>query len=411
MSLLLLLACGGATPPFADPCAAEFVDDTLDAGVRSASTELPDTGEGALHVQLRWPAEPPDPDVAWPFALVLHGGWDQAGTPVDGGTSRLDPAAGVAEIHLDLPGNGLSDGVNDRRGAGSRAAVARVLRWAAGREADRGSCTAARRAVGADPEALFVVGASNGGNLAVAALADPAVDRPEVAGLVTWETPAGPQFANVELGTEPNVYTPGSCVLGDAGLACPYPADQLRWTDDAPVEPCFDLDGDDRCGRGDVPIHSTEDPVSGLRMLSGGLTTDLLAAGADLAGYGDPEVADAWWAYRDAARAAPGLVARNPDLPVLLVGSEEDHIQRLEDHPHVYGLGEALQAAGARWVRLNPGRDWLGDGPDNPPDLPLALAGSEAALLTEDAESPLTVTLSAAVRELHDRTMTDAWGP
>lgn len=405
--LLLLVGCGADGSPYADPCAAEFVDDTLDPGVRSAQTQLQDdAGDWALHVQLRWPATGTGP---WPVAVVLHGGWNQQGTPVDAGTSRLDPAEGVAEIHLDLPGNGLSGGVNDRRGAGSRAAVARALRWAAGLDTDLGGCTAARRAVGADPDALYLVGASNGGNLAVATLADPALDRPEVAGLVVWETPAGPQFANVELGTDPTVYTPGSCTLGDAGIHCPYPAEQLRWTDDTPVEICFDLDADDTCGRDDVAVHSTEDPLTGLRMLSPGLTADLLDAGADLGGYGDPAAADAWWAERDAARGAAALAARNPELAVLLVASEEDHIQRLADHPHVYGLGEAFQAAGVAWVRLNPGSAWLGGGPDNAPGIPLALSGSEARLLSEEDESPLPRTLAAAVRELADRAWGEGW--
>lgn len=411
--ILLALACAATDSWLDEPCAAEFTDDDVDPGVRTMQTQIADAdGAWSIHAQLRWPDTPARPEDRWPIAVTLHGGWDQSGTPVDPSTGRVDPAAGIVAIHLDLPGNGLSDGVNDRRGPGSRAAVAAALRWAAGITQDQGTCTPAQRTRAGDPDQLYLVGTSNGGNLAAATLADPDLDLPPLDGLVLWETPAGPQFANVELGNDPTVYDAGSCALdADAAIRCTYPVEQLAWArpGPAPSDLCFDLDADAACTDMDVTIHSTEDPISGLLMLSPWVTADFEARGADLEGYGDVEQADAWWSVRDAARAAPGLVAAQPDLPVILVGSEEDHIQTLVDHPHVFGLGEALQVAGAAWTRLNPGRRWLGGGPDWAPNAPLQLGTPPDGLLTEDDENPLPDTLSAAVLELADRHADGDW--
>ncbi len=411
--ILLLLGCHDADGWLDEPCLAEFATDDVDPGVRTMQTQLADdSGAWAIHVQLRWPAASPGPDDRWPIAVTLHGGWDQSGTPVDPGTSRVDPADGIVTIHMDLPGNGLSDGVNDRRGAESRGAVAQALAWAAGTVSDQGSCTVAARTRAGDPDQLYLVGTSNGGNLVAATLADPSLDLPPLDGAVLWETPAGPQFANVELGLDPTVYEAGTCtVQPDAAIRCPYPAERLAWTrpGPAPAEFCFDLDDDADCTDADVIVHATEDPISGAWMLSPWITEDLAAIGADLEGYGTAAQADAWWAERDAARAAPELVALHPDLPLILVASEEDHIQTLVDHPHVYGLGEALQTSGARWTRLNPGARWLGGGPDNAPDAPLRLQAGAAGLLAEDDENPLPSALSAAVLELADRQTNGDW--
>lgn len=413
MILLLLAACQPDDTWLDEPCAAEFVRDEVDPGVRSMETQITgEDGAWSIHVQLRWPDRSPRADESWPMVVTLHGGWNQQGTPVDPSSGRVDPAEGLVGIHLDLPGNGLSGGVNDRRGAGSRAAVAAALRWAAGWEEDQGSCTPAARTRGGDPDQIYLLGTSNGGNLAAATLADAALDLPPLDGLVLWEAPAGPQFANVELGNDPSVYTAGTCGLEpDAAIRCSYPAEQLAWIrpTPGPADLCFDLDADADCTAADVLVHSTEDPVSGARMLSPWITRDLVAIGADLEGYADADTADAWWAERDAARAAPGLVAAHPDLPVLLVASTEDHIQSLVDHPHVYGLGEALQSAGAAWTRLNPGSRWLRGSPDNAPDAPLRLGEGAPGLLDEETEGPLPGTLAAAVRELADRQADGDW--
>lgn len=415
--ILLALACTGPDDEVIVPhaCAGTWQKDTLDDRARTVDAFVDDPAAGfQVHIQLRWPDAAPKANQKWPMALVIHGGWDQQGTPVQRGAARIDPAEGVVEAHLDLPGNGLTTGESDRRGANSRKAVATALRWMAGQDADTEGCTAALRTTGGNGDDLYLVGTSNGGNLVTAVLADATLDVPPMHGAVLWENPPGPQFANVDFGRDPSVYVPDSCEFAPAtGITCPVPDDRLAWNlpDTGPIEPCFDVDRNGRCGAADVDIHGAQDPPTGLMMITPSLVTALEAAGADMTGYADSVTAATWWTDRDSGQHATRLVELWPDLPILLLGSEEDHIQSLIDHPHIHGMGEAFQSAQAAWTRLNPGRSWLpGLAVENPPNLPLSLRGDAAVLLPEENEYPLERAIAAAVLELAYRHERDEWG-
>lgn len=407
--MFLLLACVDPLAEADDVCAGEFSTGVASTDSRTAGIQvLDDAGEASIHVDLRWPEHFPAADERWPVVVVLHGGWNQEGTPLDDDSARPEVGEGLVALHMDFPGNGRSGGENDRRGAGTRAAVAAVMRYAAGGVLDAGGCSIQDRVRRAELDTLYLMGLSNGGNLAAAVLADEGLELPEVSGLVTWETPVGPVFANVELGGEVTVYDPGSCSLDlEAGVSCAFPADQLaRGGSDL----CFDQDGDDSCTGADIVIKGTEDPISGLRMLSPGLRQAAEDRGLSLPAYADVATTDAWWRERDATRQVEAMFARWPSLPVLLVASEEDHVLPWSDHPHIYAWGEALQAAGAPWTRLNPGDEWLVDNAyPNDPDMPLALAAPGGHLLTEEEEDPLEMALAAAVRELHHRVTDGDW--
>ena len=76
----------------------------------------------------------------------------------------------------------------------------------------------------------------------------------------------------------------------------------------------------------------------------------------------------------------------------------------------VFGLGEALQGAGAAWTRLNPGTAWLPElSEENPPNAPLRLDDPTGSLVSEAAEEPLAELLAAAVLELSERHQTGEW--
>lgn len=411
--VLGLWACGcaGTAGEADEVCRAERLPDGADAATWSIGVQIPDGEGGSVHAELRWPDLVADAD-AWPVALVIQGTWSPVGTPVDRSTARVEPSAGIVSVHLDLPGNGRTPGDNDRRGSASRAAVAAVLRWAAGEAPDLGGCTLPDRVPSASPERLFVVGTSNGGNLAVATLADPTVSLPALAGLVLWETPAGPQFTNVELGADPSVYSVGTCTYGAAvGIVCDMPAEELvAVASDEGTTLCFDRDGDGACAAVDVVVQGTEDLDTGAIMLSPALRRLAAARALSLPGYASEETAAGWWAERDAARLAGALVEAQPELPVLLLASVADHVQTLPDHPHVFGLGEALQGAGAAWTRLNPGADWLpAFAEENPPNAPLRLDDPTGALVPEAAEEPLAELIAAAILELSERHQTGEW--
>ena len=397
-----------AQTPLEDACSAEYqLDNVGGEDQRTIGTMLPDeTGAFGVHVRLAWPEQATSE--RWPMALEVQGAWEQK----MGTDARLQVAAGVVEVRVDLPGGGLSTGDNDLRGAASRATLATVLRWMAGELRDQGGCTAPERTGHGDPDDLYLIGTSNGGNLAVAALADPALDLPPIAGLITWETPVSPPFVNVEYGADPTVYVPGSCALAP-DLRCPFPMEQfLDLHKDAPLDVlCFDLNADRACDKGiDVVVVGAEDPETDLQMLSPALTAEAEALGAELAGFAGSEAATAWWAVRDASAQAGALVAAWPDLPVVLLGSDEDHVQSASDHPQIYGWGEALQASGAAWTRLNPGTRWLSiAGGENPPNAVLSLGGTTLRLLTEEEEVQLEDVLAASVLELSERTRTGDW--
>ena len=404
---LALLGCAHPTGEADDVCTAERQPDGVDPDAWTVGVQLPYT-DGAVHIEARW-ADVETP--ARPVALFLHGSWDPLGTPVTATTLRPELISGIVSLHLDFPGNGRTDGRNDRRGTGSRAAVAAALAWAAGSLADLGGCTLAERVPGADPDGIYVIGTSNGGNLAFASLAHPTVTTP-VAGLVVWETPSAPQFTNVELGVDPTVYAAESCGLAvEAGIVCDIPTDQLfaGTLGDEPVV-CFDVTGDAACGEGDVNVKGVRDLQTNEVFLS-----PILAAAAEARGilpgdFASSAAAIEWWAERDASRLAPALVAARPDLPILLLASEIDHVQSLADHPHVFGLGEALQTAGAAWTRLNPGTAWLPTTrEENAPNARLKLDDPRGSLLPEEAEAPASTLFAAAVTELADRTASGDW--
>jgi|GEM_PF-1282807 len=398
---------GDTGTPF-DPtiCSVGIVSDDPDIGVQAIDVALPDAdGAFSVHGVVRWPAELPIKGVLRPMVMVVQGGWDAVTTPIDRSTGRPDVRSGLTALHIDLPGGGESTGDDDRRGAGSRAAVAAAMRYAAGLSRDQDGCRITDRAPGTDPSDLYLLGLSNGGNLALATLADASLDVPDLHGLVLWETPSAPQFATVELGVDPTVYEPGSCALTAAGIECAFDdatlyADGSHW--------CFDVDLDHVCDRDDIPLVGIDDPVSGLRMLSPELRAVLPPSSSGFASLEDTRL---WWQERDGGALAAAMVARWPTLPVMLLGTEEDHVlSTWTDHPNVFGLGEALQRAGVAWLRLNPGMRWLPEAPgENPPNLPLSLADPTGVLVPEDVEQPDDAFWAAGVRELADRHRDDDW--
>jgi len=410
---LCLTACRDSTHSADDVCSFEYQNDKTDEGRTIGTLVADDTGSYEIHVAIRWPRTEQDASSA-PVALTLQGGWDHEGTPISKDMPRLDTTENVVDLHLDLPGAGESGGENDRRGPIAAAAVAAVLRWAAGEMVDAGGCHLADRAPMANPADLYLIGASNGGNLAYSVLTDDSLSVPPVAGLITWETPAGAEFVNVELGKDPTVYTPGTCTWNrSTGIQCPFPADQLTVgrTEGASSVLCFDTDDDHDCSDADIAVHGTEAKETGEVMLSPLMRQAAEEEGLTLQGYASIEDTDAWWSYRDAGRRVDLLAAMWPELPVLMIGSEEDHVlTSWSDHPHLHGLGEALQSSGAFWTRLNPGSEWMQENQSpNPPNLPLSLSGDQATLLTEDQEDPLIHALTAAVQELSDRHASGDW--
>lgn len=330
-----------------------------------------------------------------PVVVQLFGRWDSTTRPPEGNI----PIPGTVLVRVALAGAGWGDGTDDVRGPNARAAVAEALRYARGNAVDREGCRVNDRFLVANPEVVVLLGQSNGGNLAAATLADATLDFPQPSALVAWEPPAGAQFVAMEFGASDDVYDPGSCKFStDVGITCAF-REELALAVDGD-DACFDLDADGLCGSEDAQPQPPTDPMTGLPAPSPAFAEALVAAGL-APNWDSVEQARAFWADRDASRLASAVVERFPDLPFLLLASEEDHaLPNLADHPHVFGLGEALQGAGARWVRLNPAMAYTSLADENEPNLPLTLADPSGWLYAEDEESPLSGVYVHAVSEV-----------
>lgn len=368
-----------------------------------------------------------------PVVVVVQGGFVPSVSPASAEDLLLRGPSGTIQLFVTYPSApGEDTGMGDLRGPLARGALAAALRYGAGTETDTDGCTLADRvdrAPSLSPPLVF--GRSNGGNLAIATLADPALDLPELAGLAGYEVPAGPQFVNLELGHGGQLvpgYVAGACTWTPiGGITCPVPTAHLAWGPEivsegrGPGAFYYDEDGDgawtaDR----ELAIHCLRpeaDEGPGQLQCSPSLARAAEDLGLGVVGLASPEAAEDFWLPRDGSRQAAALAARRPDLPVLLLGTEVDHAQPLPDHAHVTHLAAALSEAGLAWVRVNPDAAYVSaltgveaGFADNPANLadPL-LAGMEPEEV--DVGIPLGVYLEAAVRELLERTWAGDWRP
>ena len=385
-----------------NPCAE---GDDIGRSTLSAHTTL--TSEnGTIAAEIRWPARNADGE-RWPVAVVVPGGFvadEVAAYAADLGVQNDD---GVVSVQVDMAGQSWEGGVDDLRGSIARDAIALALRYAAGVQEDDDQCLITDRSAAARTDRLVMVGLSNGGNVVAATLADSKLDLPDILGWVSWETPSGAQFVNEEHQNSDGLYTPGACALGASRIECAYNVANLTLAADGGL--CFDTNADGFCETGDFEAYGTKSRETGLEMVSPTLAKLAENAGLVAPLVGDLDTVTAFWDEREAATLATAAVQNHPDLAVILLGSEVDHVLTgLSDHPHVFGLGEALQRANARWTRLNPGKDWTGYSSENDPDAPFALAAPVGWLTPEEGAS-LEANLAAGVREISDRTDSDSW--
>jgi alpha-beta hydrolase superfamily lysophospholipase len=352
--LLLLLACTDREPVDSDSDATAAV--CAERPVLQDGTVVEVLGEGV--------------------AVVALGGAFQA----DQVPTTFVPD-GYRLVAVDLPGGGDTPGEADRFGDASRASVASALRYAAGMEADADGCSQPTGPV-------LLTALSNGGNLAVSTLADPALELPVVAGLVVWETPIGPQLVLVE-GDNPET---GACTMEDT-LVCAFDGSTLAADADTTW---LDRDGNGSLDEGEPTFR-------GLAVGDRRLHSPVLAAQLGETPWTHTvETSSAWFAWRDAGRRAAEAAARFPEMAVIVAGAEEDHVQTLPDSPHVYSLAQQFVAAGL-WVRLNPDADITGLGVDNP-------GGSGTGVLVPGAMSGGFL-MTAAAKELILRIEGDNWEP
>ncbi len=378
------------------------------------------------------------PDGA-PVVVTLLGGFKAILTPVDPDERIIDPRLGLVGIYVNFPideGDFVYARVGDYRGGGARRAVVAALRYASGELSDLDGCRLQDRTLvplSAMPPLLH--GQSNGGNLALGMLADDDLSPPPLAGLSLFEVPAAAQFITVEVGSNsaPNdLYEPGSCSWddeGDEGLTCALDYQRLGWEDDAVSEDghrgtaYFDMDQDGLYDpQIDNPVWGLRPAIDGIRKIvySPSLALALAEANLGPATVLGPEESSEFWALRDASRSARRALEHQPELPFLLMGTDQDHTLGLSDHAHITGLAAVLQGSGASWVRVNPdavyqtlvagaGVDW----PENDANRPTWPGDESISMLPDETTTGVEqrAYVTAGVVELLQRRWLDRWEP
>ena len=143
--------------------------------------------------------------------------------------------------------------------------------------------------------------------------------------------------------------------------------------------PYLDLDGSGTISANDFVSSWRVPVIFGKRTYSVALTQALLDDGAltlsnwptDLA---TPEEAARDWPLRQSTGSYIDLRTMMPDLKVMLVFAQIDHVQVVQDKPHIHQAFQGLRFEAGLWVRLNPDRAYVQslmpaagmDFPDNP---------------------------------------------
>lgn len=372
-------------------------------------------------------------------AVVEVPGGDTAGSVDLPPRLATDPyvTQGMVRVQFAFPGGGRpplsSGGTYDHRGLDSLRALRDVVRFLRGEVGARGGCGIGDLL----PYPILqvgLIGLSNGGNTAVAALGLFG-DAMAVDWYVGWENPAGVQFATVDLGSREGTnpaYITGSGRLSDDGAQCDVNYRWLRWDSSGQVVASgprghlgpgvlyHDLNENNRYDPGDYALGAYLGMVDGRekRVFSAHALAAVVARGllgawpADVATL---EEAQRFWQIRDMSRYYRAALAGNPDLRVVIIGSVEDHVQRTADHAHIVLQYAGWQEAGA-WVRLNPDASYvLALGPelrglsDSDANASVTYANVSRLLAREGIPDPILQL--AAVIELSDRVLIGCWNP
>lgn len=402
--------------------------------------------DGGVAVRVFYPAAGGTryPDGA-PVSILVPGGHTQGGLRPEGPNPEVI-AHGFIAVDFLMPGGESRDGARsggtyDYRGPDCQRALADVIAYAQGRVRDQVGEAITDRLPFALTDNVALLATSNGGNLALTTMAAHGEELPDLRGLVAFESPIGHPYILVDLGgrggTLNPLYEPGTC----APSGCPLPGldrylafdpdATFRLEDPAGAEVelrgVFFVDEDEEgdLDAGEFTFSGIAGPgpvVDGrhrARNYLSVLVTEVVAA--DESAYFGPTpppwyagIADtrAFWDARDGLPAIPAAHELLPDLLVVVVASQEDHVQGQPDHPHIRTQVAAWLEAGHGFVRLNPDAAymaWLSGEPasafpDNPANASLPYPDTDEVLLPEEVgERPVNSGPVAGVLEVADR--------
>jgi len=267
-----------------------------------------------------------------------------------------------------------SDGVNDYGGEKSIQALRDVIRYAAGQIPDRdGRYLVERIAIRPLTNEIGLFAFSHPGIAAVNVLALHGKQL-QVGYFVGRENPTTDTLTSVEVGYWDDQ---NRAVLNPLyQYAKNYSAQQItidystiRW--DATYRdsqfvgrPYFDLNKNGKRDETDHLLGSRIPQMFGKRFYSAALTQALRNNGALtnanwLADLATPEEAATMWQYRSSPPRYATLATTTPNLKVMPVFAQHDHVQPAPDKPHIHQAYDGFRRAANLWTRLNPDAAYL----------------------------------------------------
>ncbi|MDG1987291.1 MAG: hypothetical protein P8J18_04885 [Halieaceae bacterium] len=270
---------------------------------------------------------------------------------------------GIIHISLLYPGDQdkdgrSSEGLKDYGGSESLAALRDVIRYAGGEMTDiYGQSLSAASSIKAHENNLGIYAFSHPGILATRVLAVYGKAMPVVNWFVGRENPTSSALSSVEVGH----WVPGAKALQNPTYTYPdqYDPQQLRidysdvkwaedWTENGqtPGRPYFDLDDNGEVSDDDYVLGSRVPSMYSKRVYSKALLNSELTTASE---------AEILWEERITTNIYELVIANSPDVHVMLVFAEKDHVQPAFDKPHIHQARDGFYDGGRGvWVRLNP---------------------------------------------------------
>lgn len=404
----------------------------------SVSTYLPSSaapGKG-LAVNVIYPETPRYSEGA-PIVVVVPGGQRSDGLAITTHAAQQ----GFAEVRFAFPGGGTetfgSTGNYDSRGPICQMALKDVLLFALGKTSDYQGrtikhlvpTTLATNNVG-------ITGWSNGGNIALVTLGKYAKELKDVSWICFFESPIGPLFYPANLGGAQDQfvnkhYREGSSATGQVlvdwrKIAYQPNAQKMigehRKVGEPEIEGVVFFD-DNRNGIWDetqeFALSYATDSGLEKQFYPPEATKALLRFKIDPGGWAkvaNPEESENYFNERDGSLYINDICQAYPNLLVTIVGTQIDHYQRQNDHPHIGYLYNAFLTKKIRFLCLNPDPRYVakianmnvGNFVDNKVSTPLDASNMDAHMEPEGIV-PDYVYTEAAIAELADRKRNSAY--
>lgn len=364
---LLANACASSETDSVNSSLSQNIPSHSAGTVFTTNIESEGTGEIAIQVQLPQDARY---ESGAPVFVYIPTSFtpDRTGFAELPGTSEI----GFVQITLMFPGRndkeGLSsEGEDDYGGAGSLQAIKDTLLFANDQVEDVDGLTLSElSALKINTENVGVYAFSHPGIAAMDTFANYGQELTFVDYFVGRENPTEDVLSCMEVGysdaKEP-VFNPLYSYpdsYDSEGLRMDY---TTAWFDQNTQNPYLDLNTNRVLDASDYALGSKVPTLFGKRAYSEALIQALLENGAlSLENWPSdlitPEEAREWWPERESLGRYEQISKWMPELKVMLVFSKNDHVQILNDKPHIHQAYDGFNG-NDMWVRLNPDSSYL----------------------------------------------------